>query len=55
MELVAVCAWCGKTISTGGATCESESRLITHGICRDCKDKALKEIRNEKPQNQGGR
>ena len=55
MELLAICAWCGKTISTGGASCESERVLITHGICGDCKDKALEEIRNQKLPNQGGR
>jgi hypothetical protein len=55
MKLVAVCAWCGKTISTGGTNCESESILLTHGICKECKEKALEEIHNEKPRNQEGR
>jgi hypothetical protein len=55
MKLVAVCAWCGKTIGTKETDGESKTALVTHGICKECKDKALEEIQNEKPQNQEGR
>jgi hypothetical protein len=50
MELVVICAWCGKTMSTGGTNCESESVLITHGICRSCKERVLGNAEREEPE-----
>jgi hypothetical protein len=32
--------------------CGSSESAVTHGICQSCKDKALEELLNEKPQNQ---
>jgi hypothetical protein len=32
--------------------CESSESVVTHGICQSCKDKALEELLNKKPQNQ---
>jgi hypothetical protein len=32
--------------------CESRGSAVSHGICEPCKDKALEELLNEKPQNQ---
>ena len=51
MKLKVICAWCTKTIEfteLDGEVCES---AISHGICGPCKDKALEELLNEKPQN----
>jgi hypothetical protein len=50
MELVVICAWCGKTIRTGGTNCESGSVLITHGICRSCKERVLGNAEKEEPE-----
>jgi hypothetical protein len=33
---------------------EFSERTVSHGICEKCKDKALEEIRNEKPQTKKG-
>jgi hypothetical protein len=50
MELVAVCAWCGQTIGTGRTNCEGESVLITHGICRSCKERVLGNAEKKEPE-----
>jgi hypothetical protein len=50
MELVVICASCGKTISTGATNCESEPALITHGICRSCKERVLGNAEREEPE-----
>jgi hypothetical protein len=50
MTLVSICAWCGKTIGTGGTNGESESTLITHGICRSCKERVLGNAEKEEPE-----
>jgi hypothetical protein len=32
--------------------CRSSESAVSHGICEPCKNKALEELLNEKPQNQ---
>jgi hypothetical protein len=32
--------------------CEFSESVVTHGICKSCKEKALEELLNKKPQNQ---
>ena len=52
MKLKVICAWCTKTMEVKELDCESSESAVTHGICKKCKDKALEELLNEKPQNQ---
>jgi hypothetical protein len=52
MKLKVICAWCTKTMEVKELDCASRGSAVGHGICQSCKDKALEEIRNEKPQNQ---
>jgi len=52
MKLKVVCAWCKKIIEVKEVDCESSEIGLSHGICKSCKDKALGELLNEKPQNQ---
>ena len=52
MKLKVICAWCTKTMEVKEIHCESGENAVSHGICEPCKDKALEEIQNEKPQNQ---
>ena len=52
MKLKIICAWCTKTIEVQEIHCESSESAMSHGICQSCKDKALEELLNDKPQNQ---
>ena len=52
MKLKVICAWCTKTMEVKELDCESSESAVSHGICEPCKDKALEELLNEKPQNQ---
>ena len=50
MKIKVICAWCTKTIEAKELDGESSEGAVTHGICQSCKDKALAELLNEKPQ-----
>ena len=52
MKLKVICAWCTKTMEVKELDSESSESAVSHGICLSCKDKALEELLNEKPQNQ---
>jgi len=52
MKLKIICAWCKKTIEVKEIGCKSGESSVSDGICEPCKDKALEELLNEKPQNQ---
>jgi hypothetical protein len=52
MKLKVICAWCTKTTEIKELHCESSESAVTHGICQSCKEKALEELLNKKPQNQ---
>ena len=52
MKVKVICAWCTKTMEIKELVGESSMNAVTHGICEKCKDKALEEFQNEKPQNQ---
>lgn len=41
MKYKTVCSWCGKTISTGILP-------ISHGICKSCYKKVMRQISKEK-------
>jgi hypothetical protein len=55
MKLKVVCAWCTKIMEVKEIHCESSKSSVSHGICGPCKDKALEELLNQKPQNKEGR
>ncbi|HEY8550076.1 MAG TPA: hypothetical protein VIL35_08995 [Vicinamibacterales bacterium] len=38
VALVAVCAWCGRTI---GRAAPASRRLVSHGMCRPCLEEVL--------------
>ena len=52
MKLKVICAWCTKTMDIKELECESVEIAVTHGICKSCKEKALEELLDKKPQNQ---
>ena len=52
MKLKVICAWCNKTMEVKELDCEFSESTVSHGICGPCKDRALEELLNEKPQNQ---
>jgi len=52
MKLKVICAWCTKTMEVKEFDCEFSESAVTQGICKSCKEKALKELLNKKPQNQ---
>jgi hypothetical protein len=37
-----ICMWCRKHLRG-----DKTERVISHGICKECKDKMLKEIKNK--------
>ena len=51
MKLKVVCAWCTKTIEVKEIDSEFSESAVSHGICVPCKNKALGDLPNEKPQN----
>ena len=55
MKLKVICAWCTKTMQVKEFDCESNESTVSHGICVPCRDKALEDLLNEKPQNQDRR
>ena len=50
MKLKVICAWRTKTTEIKELDCDSSESAVSHGICKKCKDKALEELLNEKPQ-----
>ena len=55
MKLKVICAWCTKTMEIKELDGGFNESTVSHGICEPCKDKALEELLNEKPYNQGKR
>jgi len=40
-DMTVECAWCGKFLRMSKATSPGQ---VSHGICKTCKEKAMKEI-----------
>ena len=51
MYLKTVCAWCGKSIRTERINLKGDGIIISHGICKRCKSKAMKEVNNHERKN----
>ena len=51
MYIKTICAWCQKTIRTERINLKGDGIIISHGICKRCKSKAMKEINNERKNN----
>lgn len=52
MQLIVICAWCGKFIRFKDAQTDTPPKdPVTHGICPDCKDNLEQEIQDTKGEN----